>query len=543
MLPPVREDPPEEEVKAAVEKCGKMDFILTPDTLWIHGGDFIARYPIDRAKALLSLSCPKRTAEAKAVYEAGFWIEGITFDVSLAGYLLSPSRKSYTVTDMAALYLPDTATPEGEAGEIALLPALLDQLEREIEKADMSALLREIELPLSKVLADMERIGFAVDRQGIEAFGKTLTEQIARLQEELFELAGGEFNPNSPFHLQEILFERLGLPAKKKTKRGYSTDAEVLESLRRYHPIVDKILQYRKLQKLNSTYVEGLLKQIGEDGRIHSYFKQTETRTGRISSTEPNLQNIPVRTELGREMRRFFLAEDGMRLLDADYSQIELRILAAISNDRQMIAAFRDGVDIHAVTASQVFHIPLENMTSDWRRKAKAINFGIVYGIGAYSLSQDIHVTVAEASDYINAYLNTYHGVAEYQKRVVEESAARGYVTTLYGRRRELPELASSNRIQRAAGERLALNTPIQGTAADVIKIAMVRVWNRLREEKMKTRLILQVHDELLLEAPEDEIEKASEILRHEMEHAASLAVTLTAEVSVGKNWYEAKEG
>ncbi|MGN0661252.1 MAG: DNA polymerase, partial [Oscillospiraceae bacterium] len=362
----------------------------------------------------------------------------------------------------------------------------------------------------------------------------------AEIESEIYRLAGKEFNISSPKQLAAVLFEDLGLPARKKTKSGYSTNAEVLESLRRYHPIIDLVLEYRKLTKLNSTYVEGLLKVVGEDGRVHSFFKQTETRTGRISSTEPNLQNIPVRTELGRNMRKFFIAKKGCVLLDADYSQIELRVLAHIANDKRMIEAFENGDDIHAITASQVFDMPLAFVDSSMRSAAKAVNFGIVYGIGAYSLSQDIGVSVAEADRYIKQYLEKYSGVKEYMDKIVKDGTESGYVCTLFGRRRYIPELNSTNKIQKALGARIAMNTPIQGTAADIIKLAMVNVYRKLKEESLDARLILQVHDELIVEASEKDAERAAKILHEQMENAANLSVKLIAEVGKGKSWYEA---
>lgn len=361
------------------------------------------------------------------------------------------------------------------------------------------------------------------------------------MQAGIYDSVGWEFNINSPKQLGEALFERLGLPSGKKTKSGYSTSADVLERLREEHPAVEMVLNYRTLSKLKSTYCDGLLKVVGPDGRIHSSFNQTETRTGRISSTEPNLQNIPVRTELGRELRRFFLARDGWLLVDADYSQIELRVLAHMANDANMIEAFRNNDDIHRSTAAQVFHMPEEMVTPLMRSRAKAVNFGIVYGIGAFSLAQDIGVSRKEADAYIKAYLEHYSGVRTYMQKVVEEAKDRGYVETLFGRRRYLPELSSSNHNLRAFGERVARNMPIQGTAADIIKLAMIRVEERLRQEGMRARLILQVHDELIVEAPEDEANAAAMLLAEEMEHAVTLAVPMPAEANIGKTWYDAK--
>ncbi len=359
----------------------------------------------------------------------------------------------------------------------------------------------------------MENVGFAVDADGIRTFGKSLDRKIGEIQRQVYDTVGYEFNINSPKQLGEALFDKLGLEHGKKTKTGWSTGADMLEKLRYESPAVDLVLTYRTLAKLKSTYCDGLLKVVAPDGRIHSSFNQTETRTGRISSTEPNLQNIPVRTELGREMRRFFVARPGWVLVDADYSQIELRVLAHVANDKNMIQAFRDHSDIHRRTAAQVFHMPEQMVTPLMRSRAKAVNFGIVYGIGAFSLSQDIHVSMREAKQYIADYLANFSGVDDYMKRVVEDAKEKGYVETMFGRRRYLPELSSSNHNLRAFGERVARNMPIQGTAADIIKIAMIRVEKRLTREKMKSRLILQVHDELIVESPADEALKAASLL------------------------------
>lgn len=467
------------------------------------------------------------------------------FDAELAAYLLEPSAKDYTDEHLCAANQIDLPACDSEAHmpyrALAVYDKLCEKLLREIQANGQEKLLNEIEIPLAKVLAKMENIGFAVDRQGIADYGDVLSAQLAQLEAAIYESAGSRFNINSPKQLGKVLFEVLGLPAKKKTKSGYSTNAEVLESLRYEHPVVEMVLQYRTLAKLNSTYCEGLLKVIADDGRIHSRFNQTETRTGRISSTEPNLQNIPVRTDVGREMRRFFCAREGWMLVDADYSQIELRVLAHIANDENMIEAFRNGDDIHAITASQVFNLPLEMITPLMRRNAKAVNFGIVYGIGAFSLGKDIGVTTKEASNYIKSYLTHYSGVDRYMHQVVEQAKADGYVETMFGRRRYLPELSSSKHMLRAFGERVARNMPIQGTAADIIKIAMIRVDDRLQCEGLQARLILQVHDELIVEAPQEECERVAQLLQEEMENAVQLAVPLTADAAVGRTWYDAK--
>ena len=491
----------------------------------------------------------KYTRGSKALFayadKKGFEAEAVEFDTELAAYLLNPSEKDYSDEHLCMIYdvsLPVTDDEDKKQYRaLAVYDKLCEKLENEIKANEQQKLLEEIEIPLAKVLAKMENVGFAVDRQGIADYGSMLSQQINELESTIYGQAGGQFNINSPKQLGKVLFEDLGLPVKKKTKSGYSTNAEVLESLRYDNPIVDNVLRYRALAKLNSTYCEGLLKVIADDGRIHSSFNQTETRTGRISSTEPNLQNIPVRTELGREMRKFFCAKDGWLLVDADYSQIELRVLAHISGDENMIEAFKNNDDIHAITASQVFNMPLEMVTPLMRSRAKAVNFGIVYGIGAFSLGKDIGVSMREASQYIKNYLAHYSGVDEYMKRVVERAKLDGYVETMFGRRRYLPELSTGKAMMRAFGERVARNMPIQGTAADIIKIAMVRVDERLKRENMQSRLILQVHDELIVEAPESESEKAAKILQEEMENAVALSVPLTADAAIGKTWYDAK--
>ena len=488
----------------------------------------------------------KNTHDVKPLYAAldrkGEAPDGPVFDTLLAGYLLNPSASGYEPLRLAREY--GVPVPEGipeEAASAAVMPALTDALERKVAENGQTSLLNDIEIPLAQVLARMENAGFAVDADGIRAFGASLDKKIEEIQRQVYDTVGYEFNINSPKQLGEALFDKLGLEHGKKTKTGWSTNADVLQKLRYESPAVDLVLTYRTLAKLKSTYCDGLLKVVAPDGRIHSSFNQTETRTGRISSAEPNLQNIPVRTELGREMRRFFVARPGWVLVDADYSQIELRVLAHVANDKNMIQAFRDHSDIHRRTASQVFHIPEQMVTPLMRSRAKAVNFGIVYGIGAFSLSQDIHVSVREAKQYIADYLANFSGVDAYMKRVVEDAKQKGYVETMFGRRRYLPELASSNHNLRAFGERVARNMPIQGTAADIIKIAMIRVEKRLALEKMQSRLILQVHDELIVESPADEALKVASLLTQEMQNAVSLAVPLTADAKVGETWYEAK--
>ena len=493
--------------------------------------------------------------------DEGLSTDGFCFDTALAAYLLSPTDGSYELEKLGITYFnqefpkakeylaPDAfgplADPAGPAeamcAHAALAAALYRALAPKLEELDMHELYYGLELPLCPVLAEMERAGMLVDRRALADFGILLDGRIQADEALIYELAGEEFNINSTQQFGRILFDKLGLPPVKKTKTGYSTNADVLEKLRDKHPIVEAVLDYRQLAKLKSTYVDGLTKVIAADGRIHTSFQNTVTATGRLSSTEPNLQNIPVRTELGAELRKMFVAPAGRVLVDADYSQIELRLLAHIAGDEHMIAAFRAGEDIHTVTASQVFGVPPEQVTHEMRRRAKAVNFGIVYGISDFSLSQDIGVTRAEAKAYMEKYFEKYSGVHAYMTQVVERAKADGYVSTLMGRRRWLPELKSSNFNLRSFGERVALNMPIQGTAADLIKKALLRVDGRLRREGLEARLVLQVHDELIVECPEGEAEQVQRLLAEEMEHVAELAVPLTAEAHAGKSWAEAK--
>ena len=487
----------------------------------------------------------KRTFDAKPVYrmcmEQGGTIRNLVLDTVICAYLLNPSVPEYTVERLCAgAGLPYPAD-RGEAADISALPALSEALEREVVAEGMEPLMRDIELPLVEVLADMEHTGVRVDAEGVRRFGDTLTEETVRIEAEIYRHAGQEFNILSPKQLGVILFEKLALPTGKKTKTGWSTNAEVLEGLRGQHPIVDLVLQYRQYTKLNSTYVEGLLAAVQPDGRIHTCYRQTETRTGRISSTEPNLQNIPVRTSLGREMRKFFIAAEGCTLLDADYSQIELRLVAHLCGDDNMRRTFAENRDIHRTTAAQVFNMPEEMVTKEMRSAAKAVNFGILYGIGAFSLSKDLGISVAKADKYIKDYLHSFPRVEKFMNDTVEHAKETGYVTTLFGRKRFVPELRASNKNVQAAGRRIAMNTPVQGTAADIIKAAMVRVRRRLSEEVPAARLILQIHDELIVEAPLADAEKAAEILHTEMEQACTLSVPLTAEVQEGRSWYDAK--
>ncbi len=507
---------------------------------------------ISLLKEILSSDAKKRTDNIKSVYRFalinGMECKNAAFDISLAGYVLNPNQSSYLPSLAAQEYnVADTfeeAADDVKAlfpSDIWTLPELADKMSDKIKENDQEHLLTDIEIPLSEVLSSMELEGFEIDCEGLRKFGEMLDEGIADMQKSIYELAGEEFNVNSPKQLGEILFVKLGLPAGKKTKTGYSTNADVLEKLKNVHPIISQILEYRKLAKLKSTYVDGLLKVVAEDGRIHTRFNQLETRTGRISSLEPNLQNIPIRTELGSRLRAFFRAKSGCTLVDADYSQIELRVLAHIADDKNMIDAFLNDEDIHTNTAAQVFDLPPLYITPIMRSRAKAVNFGIVYGIGAYSLSQDIGVTVKEADRYIKNYLKTYSGVSRYMDDTIEFAKKNGYVTTMMHRRRYIPEINASNKVTQAFGKRVAMNTPIQGTAADIIKIAMIKVYNRLKAEKLKSKLILQVHDELIVEAVLDETEKVKQILTEEMCSAVKLKVELKADVSTGENWLAAK--
>ena len=485
---------------------------------------------------------------------------GFVFDTEVAAYLLAPADGSYDLEKLgmtyfnhqfpkAADYLSDGAFgPLADLGvsagaflsHCALVAALEPVLTGRLKELGMWELYQTVELPLCPVLAEMEQEGFLIDRRALAEFGDMLSGRIQTAQKNIFDLAGEEFNINSTQQLGRILFDQLGLPPVKKTKTGYSTNADVLDKLRGSHPIIGEILEYRQLTKLKSTYADGLGKVIAPDGRIHTCFQNTVTATGRLSSTEPNLQNIPIRTELGAQLRKMFVAPAGRVLVDADYSQIELRLLACMAGDRAMIDGFNSGEDIHRITASQVFGVPQEEVTPQMRRSAKAVNFGIVYGISPFSLSQDIGVTVAQAKEYMEKYFQHYSGVRSYMDGVVARARADGYVTTLFARRRWVPELKSSNFNTRSFGERVALNAPIQGTAADIIKVAMIRVRDRLLAEGLKGRLVLQVHDELIVECPEEEAEAVRRLVKEEMEAVISLPVPLVADTAVGRSWADA---
>lgn len=511
-------------------------------------------------KRLLESEAEKFTDDCKKLYyycyENGIEPLNIIFDINLAAYLLDANSSDYSVQSLALSYNiksvslspSNKITEEYISGNkdfierASLIKPLSDRLFSIITEREQTELLKSIEIPLSAVLVSMENVGMKVDVKGIEDFSEDLQLRINDMEQAIYSLAGEVFNINSPKQLGVILFEKLGLPSKKKTKTGYSTSADVLEALADEYEIVSLILSYRTFAKLKSTYCDGLLKAVHNDSRVRSTFNQTETRTGRLSSTEPNLQNIPVRTPLGREMRKFFIAEDGYEIIDADYSQIELRVLAALSGDKNMTDAFNSGVDIHSVTASKVFGIDISDVTSELRSKAKAVNFGIVYGIGAFSLAKDIKSTRAEADSFIKSYLSLYSSVSSYMDNCIAFAKKYGYSVTHFNRRRYLPELSSSNGMLRAFGERVARNMPIQGTAADIIKIAMINVHKRLKKEYPEARLIMQVHDELMAEAPSKDANAVAEIIKEEMENSVRMAVKFTADTAVGRSWYDAKD-
>ncbi|MCR5656022.1 MAG: DNA polymerase I [Butyrivibrio sp.] len=482
------------------------------------------------------------------------------FDILIGAYLNNPLKNDYSASDIAGEYLQLTIRSKAQIfgkekiskadsdkkkeytsylAYVAFMAAPL--IEKRLEGAGMQDLMRDIEMPLSYILYDMEKEGILVKKDELAAYGDRLTGRIDELEKSIHDKAGLEFNINSPKQLGEVLFEKMGLPGGKKTKTGYSTAADVLEKLAKDQPIIAEILEYRTLTKLKSTYAEGLAKYIEDDGRIHTNFNQTITATGRISSTEPNLQNIPMRTELGRAIRKVFVPKDGYVFADADYSQIELRILAHMSEDKGLIDAYHEGDDIHRITASKVFHTPFEEVTDLQRRNAKAVNFGIVYGISAFGLGEDLGITRTEAKQYMEEYLQTYPGVKNYQDSAVENAKEKGYCVTLYGRKRPMPELKSGNFMQRQFGERVAMNAPIQGTAADIMKIAMILVWRRILKENLKSRMILQIHDELVIETASDEIDKVTALMEEEMQNAAKLSVPLEVECHTGSDWFEAK--
>ncbi len=547
-LPKITEKALESADIKAFEQAGKVGCELKGGTLKVICGDVV--YTTDDKALVLEFlrsDCTKYALEGKSLHLFAFGggerVKNLAFCCDLAGYLLNSQSSDYTVENLCLAYKVAYRSDCGENADIASLLPLCENLEKQLADTEMTQLYRDIELPLCEVLASMEYTGVKADADGIRAFGESLKGKIAELKEQIFAYAGEEFNIASTKQLGVILFEKLGLPVgkKTKTKTGYSTGAEVLEELENKHPIIPLILEYRTLTKLDSTYVEGLLKQIGQDGRVHSVFKQTETRTGRISSTEPNMQNIPVRKEIGRNMRKFFVAKQGYVLVDADYSQIELRVLSCVCGDENMQEAFLSGRDIHRSTAAQVFDLPEDFVSDEMRRAAKAVNFGIIYGIGPFSLSKDIGVSVAEAKQYISNYLANYPKVSQFMDKTVEDGIRNGYVTTIFGRRRYIPELNASNKNVQAFGRRAAMNAPIQGAAADIIKLAMVKVYARIAREDIDARLILQVHDELILEVAEKDRERAEKLLKEEMEGAVRLAVPFTADVHSGHSWYDAK--
>ena len=507
----------------------------------------------------------KQKEEFIILWNKGIEAKNLMFDIAIAGYILNSNINKYTIEYLANEYINFdiveylSNTEKTGVEQITLFDKaeepkedktyiyaytiykLYNVLTQKMEEAGSIDLFNKIEMPLTEVLASMQYEGIYIDKQELLDFGKELQEKIDILTQEIYELTGEEFNINSTKQLGEILFEKLKLTAKKKTKTGYSTDVDVLEKIKYEHPVIEKILEYRQLQKLNSTYVEGLIPYIDETGRIHSKFHQTVTTTGRISSTDPNLQNIPTRMELGRKLRKVFKPEQGYIFVDADYSQIELRVLAHISEDKNMIEAFCNNEDIHAQAASKVFNIPLEEVTKEERTKAKAVNFGIVYGISEFGLGEQLGVSRKKAKEYIEQYLDKYSGIKEFMINIVEETKEKGYVETLYHRRRYVPELKSNNYMVRQFGGRVAMNTPIQGTAADIMKIAMINVYNKLKENNLKSKLIVQVHDEILVETLESEKEQVKQIVKEEMENVIKLKVPLLAEVEEGYNWYEAK--
>lgn len=535
--------PLDKEIISSLTDCS---YIFRNGLLSVRSGQNI--YTSDNEELILkflSSKCVKSTDDAKLHYRFamahGGNLSNLKNDAAVCGYLLNTSSSEYTIEKLCAEYGVHYYAEKEENADLVSIENLAKVLRSEIEVHGMTELLENIEMPLTEVLASMEETGICINKQGVETFGISLKEQIEETQQMIFDDAGHEFNISSPKQLGTVLFEELGLPAKKKTKSGYSTNAEVLEELRNQSPIVDNVLKYRQYTKLNSTYVSGLIDKIAPDGRIHTCFKQTETRTGRISSTEPNMQNIPVRTELGSQMRKFFTAAPGKTLVDADYSQIELRVMAHLCGDENMISAFTSGEDFHTSTAAQVFDMPVFMVTPEMRSAAKAVNFGIIYGIGAFSLSKDIGISVAQAKKYISDYMARFPKVKSFTESVVEEAVKTGCVATMFGRKRRIPELSSSNKMLQAAGKRIAMNTPVQGTAADLIKIAMINVYRRLKEEIPDARLILQVHDELILEVSPEDAQMAAEILKEEMQGVYEMKVPLAVDVHTGFSWYDAK--
>lgn len=557
-LPELNKEPDINEIINMAKLEKKLDFVLSydnkePSGIITTGAGFI---PLDKMQCLEEVlkdeTIVKNTYGGKAAYNLvkgkGMELKGLDFDGEIAAYLLNPSESSYYMGELIHRYAGITVTEDkNNAGQVAALfveklPVIKDQMLKEIKRLDMEKLFYEIEMPLVDTLSDMEVNGFKADSKTLEDMGEELGREINILTSEIFDLAGEEFNINSPKQLGVILFEKLGLPVIKKTKTGYSTDAEVLDELSSQHEIVEKILSYRGLVKLKSTYTDGLIACIGKDGRIHSTFNQTVTATGRISSTDPNLQNIPIKMEQGRRIRKAFIpSSKDYVIMSADYSQIELRVLAHISGDESFIDAFRKGQDIHTRTASEVFGIPLKEVTHELRSRAKAVNFGIMYGLSDFGLARDLKISRKEAKGYIENYFRRCYKIKEYLDSAVEDGRKNGYVRTLMNRIRYIPEINSSNHNTRSFGERLAMNTPIQGTAADIIKIAMVRVDQMLKQKGYKSKLILQVHDELILEVHRDEVEQVRSLLKKQMEGAVELSIPMNVDINWGENWYEAK--
>ncbi len=523
---------------AEFSEAENVSILVEEDAVFVHHNGKNYRFACFDER-LFTKKIKKVTHNAKPLMrkllEQGKAADGFIFDTAVAAYLLDATRGKYELLQVTNDYLHTASA------DVSAVAALYPVLKEKLKAQGVETLYDEIEFPLCYVLAQMEADGVRVDKNALHDFGTMLSERISACENLIYSYSEEKFNINSTKQLGELLFEKLGLPPVKKTKSGYSTNVEVLEALRDQHPIIQAIMDYRMLTKLNSTYAEGLQKVISDDGRIHTTFQNTVTATGRLSSTEPNLQNIPVRTELGSEIRKMFVPQEDWVFVDADYSQIELRVLAHIANDKRMTEAFKSGEDFHSVTASQVFNVPLGEVTPLMRRNAKAVNFGIVYGISEFSLSQDLGVSRKQAKEYIENYLAKYAGVRDYMKNIVETARSQGYVSTTFGRRRPIPEIKSSNFNVRSGAERIALNTPIQGTAADIIKLAMVRVFDALREQALQARLILQVHDELIVECPAFEAQSVMDIVTKAMEEAVSLSVPLIAEAKMGESWYDAK--
>lgn len=521
-------------------------YLLDHKKLYVRNGDIVfTTIEEDIIIKFLASPCEKSTDNAKLHYRYAMSrnsvLSNLKNDISICGYLLNSSGSDYSIRTLCTEYGVHYYTEQGNLADIVSLKPLLEKLLTKINDGNLTSLYENVEMPLTEVLASMEDTGIKIDKHGVEEFGEFLSVMISDAKKKIYNRAGHLFNISSPKQLAVVLFEELGLPAIKKTKSGYSTSAEVLEELKSLDPIIEDVINYRQYTKLNSTYVEGLLDKVGSDDRIHTFFRQTETRTGRISSTEPNIQNIPVRTELGKHMRKFFIADEDKILVDADYSQIELRVMAHLCGDKNMMSAFNSGEDIHTSTAAQVFDVPPIMVSTEMRNAAKAVNFGIIYGIGAFSLAKDINTTREQAEEYINSYLARYPKVKKFMDSTVENAMKTGTVTTMFGRKRRIPEIMSSNKVQQAAGKRIAMNTPVQGTAADLIKIAMINVYRRIKAENLNAKLILQVHDELIIESAIDCADRAAEILREEMQNVHEMNVPLAVDVNKGKSWYDAK--